>query len=287
MTKCQVELPLLGKRARPRLSNMATGEIRVVGLNVFPIKSCRACSVQEVTFNSSGVVGDRDFMIVDASSSRNVSQKHNPNLVSICPRIVSEGGIQVLYVSSSKADRELRVVSSSEGTAKEVIVLSDRIAAYDQGEEAAEWLTNVMEQSVRLVYVDAKADSGLNRIATKVPSSLKDKFSNLKIGLANSAPVSLASVESLADVNKRLLEETNGREVPLDRFRMNVEVDGCSSAFEEDDWQFIRIGGVPFLVYIANEVSIHTDKFSSPTISFFSFVFLNLQHAFAFISGCH
>ena len=251
--------------------NMAAGEIRVIGLNVFPIKSCRACGVQEVTFGSSGTVGDRNFMIVDASSSRNVSQKQNPNLVSVCPRIVSEGGVQVLSVSSSRVDGDLRVVPSSEGIAKEVIVCGDRIAAYDQGDEAAAWFTEVMGQSVRFVYLGAEAASGLSRIATNVPSSLKDKFPPLKIGLANSAPVSLASVQSLADVNKRLLEEANGCEVPLDRFRMNIEVDGCSSAFEEDDWQLIRIGDIPFLVYVANEVCACKNS-----ITFFLFLVMNL-----------
>ena len=237
---------------------MAAGEIRVIRLNVFPIKSCRAHSVQEITFGSCGVAGDRNFMIVDASSGRNVSQQRNPNLVSICPTYVSEGGVQVLYVSSPKADGDLRVVPSSKGTAKEVIVSKDRIVAYDQGEEAAAWFTRVMEQNVRLVYLGAETGNGSSRIATNVPPSLKDKFAELKIGLSNSAPVSLASVQSLADVNRRLLQEANGCEVPLDRFRMNVEVDGCSRAFEEDDWQLIRIGGVPFLVYIANKVAPST-----------------------------
>lgn len=210
--------------------------------------------MQEVTFGCCGVVGDRKFMLVDATSGRHISQKQNPKLVSICPRTVSEGDAEVLHVSSSKMDRDLRVVPTTEGTAKEIILYGDKMVAYDQGEEPATWFSKVMGQSVRLMYVGTETSSDMSRIATNVPSSLQDKFPSLKLGFLSSAPVSLASVQSLADLNERLRAESNGHEVPLDRFRMNVEVDGCSSAFEEDDWQLIRIGGIPFLVYMANEV---------------------------------
>ena len=52
------------------------------------------------------------------------------------------------------------------------------------------------------------------------------------------APVTVASHESLADLNV-ILRERGVNEVPLNRFRMNIEVVGCSRPFEEDDW-FLR-----------------------------------------------
>ena len=85
--------------------------------------------------------------------------------------------------------------------------------------------------------------------------ALKSKLpqSCLQVGLADSAPVSLVSHESLADLNIRL-KEKGGSGVLLNRFRMNIEIGGCSRPYEEDEWVKVRIGEIPFLVYRDSEV---------------------------------
>ena len=40
----------------------------------------------------------------------------------------------------------------------------------------------------------------------------------------------------------------------LNRFRMNIEISGCSKPFEEDEWLVVKIGSVPFLCYRDAEV---------------------------------
>ena len=65
--------------------------------------------------------------------------------------------------------------------------------------------------------------------------------------------MSLVSHESLADLNVRL-KEKGGLGVPLNQFRMNIEIGGCSRPYEEDEWVKIRIGEIPFLVYRDSEV---------------------------------
>ena len=49
----------------------------------------------------------------------------------------------------------------------------------------------------------------------------------------------LTSESSLKDLNSRLK-----RHVTLDRFRSNIVVRGVKQPYDEDDWAYVRIGGV-------------------------------------------
>ena len=42
----------------------------------------------------------------------------------------------------------------------------------------------------------------------------------------------------------------------MNRFRMNIEVKGCSKAYDEDEWFLVEIGGVSFMVYDVDEVCV-------------------------------
>ena len=42
----------------------------------------------------------------------------------------------------------------------------------------------------------------------------------------------------------------------MNRFRMNIEVKGCSKAYDEDEWFLVEIGGVFFMVYDVDEVCV-------------------------------
>ena len=56
--------------------------MRVSGHNVFPIKSCKACRVEEIVVDKIGVVGDRRLMLVDGNN-RFVSQRKFPKLETV------------------------------------------------------------------------------------------------------------------------------------------------------------------------------------------------------------
>lgn len=63
-----------------------------------------------------------------------------------------------------------------------------------------------------------------------------------RVGFADGFPFLLVSQASVEDLGERL-----GREVPVNRFRPNLVVEGCAS-FEEDGWGGLRIGEVGFRV---------------------------------------
>lgn len=248
---------------------MAEGEagVSVVGLNIFPVKSCKAVKVQEIEVDSYGVVGDRRFMVVE-QGGRFVSQRKCPKLVTVTATYVRTGETEFLQLCSPEMETALKILPKYDGERMHSSVWESQVDVLDQGDEAADWLSKLLESPTRSYRLVASAESapdrGYRRLIANFPPSLQDKLPPMEVALADSAPVSLVSHESLAALNEKLSEHT-GNTVTLSRFRMNIEVAGCSKAYEEDEWLLIKIGSAPFLVYTAAEVSFMW-KFA-PTMS--------------------
>lgn len=232
----------------------------VSGLNIFPIKSCHALQVDEIQLDSYGVVEDRRFMVIDGNR-RFVSQRKFPKLATVSSKyITNDKGLRCLHVSAPGMDRDLELFPVSSGERVEAGIWEDKVQVVDQGDGPAQWFSELIGHGgafIRLVSsaesYDSQTGEAFQRTVTNLPPSLKGRLPLMKIALADAGPVSMVSVESLADVNRRMRErECEG--VPLNRFRMNIEISGCSKPFEEDDWLLVRIGTAPFLSYTNAEV---------------------------------
>ena len=231
-------------------------DLCVSGLNVFPIKSCKASRVQEIVVDSYGVVGDRRFMIVDGNN-RFVSQRKFPQLATVS--VAFEDGGKVMHVTAPSLSRDLRLVPVCEGERLvEVTLWESTVMVVDQGDEAASWFTELIGVGglyCRLVASAEKESDKFVRFVTNLPPSLKGRLPPMQLALADAGPVSIISEASLVDLNRRLMERTGEAEgVPLKQFRMNIEISGCGQPYEEDEWLIVKIGDVPFLCYTAAEV---------------------------------
>ena len=239
----------------------------VVGLNIFPVKSCKAVKVQEIQLDRYGVVGDRRFMVAE-SGGRFVSQRKCPKLATVTATYVQAEGTQKLQLSSPDMDKVLKIVPKSDGPRTRCSLWTNPVDVIDQGDEAAGWLSTLLEapeRSYRLVAcaesAETAAKSVYKELFEKLPSSLQDKLlqfpmvtSSTTVALADCAPASLVSQESLAALNEKLKAHT-GNTVTLNRFRMNIEIAGCNKPYAEDEWLLIKIGSASFLVYNNAEVS--------------------------------
>lgn len=240
---------------------------RVTGLNVFPIKSCHALKVEEIQLDSYGVVDDRRFMLVDGNK-RFVSQRKFPKLATVQSEFkVDCEGRRMLHVKAPGMDN-LTFEPVTSGERVEVGIWEDKVGVVDQGEEPATWFSRFIGHGgafMRLVSSAESSKSNSNgastaspsetyqRLVSNLPSGLRGRLPAMQLALADAGPVTLVSTESLADVNQRL-KERGCEEVPCNRFRMNIEITGCSKPFEEDEWLLVRIGDVPFLAYTNAEV---------------------------------
>ncbi len=243
----------------------ATNEVTVTAVNIFPIKSCHALQVQEAKIGPYGVHGDRRFMLVDGSSNRFISQRKFPKLAKVhCKMEVDNQGKEVMHVSAPGMEKELTFSPVVEGDRIKVGIWDEEVMVVDQGEEPAQWFSEFIGHGGNFSRLVASAETsvdeksqreGYHRPVANLPVSLKQRLSEMQLALADVGPVSLASQESLADVNVRL-NERGCDSVLLNRFRMNIEVSGCCKPFEEDEWFVVKIGEVPFMVYRNAEVSV-------------------------------
>lgn len=245
----------------------------VTGLNIFPVKSCRAVPVQEVHFDNYGVVGDRRFMVVDGN--RFTTQRKLPRLALVDVRYGEGEGRKQLHFSAPGAP-DFILEPISVGERMEVEIWTDTVRVIDQGDAISQWLNGFIGMGSAHLRLVASADEdseGYCRPVSQLPAKLKDKLSekHLQVCLADSGPVSLVSHESLADLNRRL-KERDAVEVDLRQFRMNIEISGCSEAFEEDKWLLLQIGSVPFFAYRNATVSFCHHFTTPPTALTMPFV---------------
>ena len=199
--------------------------LRVDGLYCYPVKSCAGTSLATATVGPRGIVGDRQWMVVD-ETGQFVTQRELHRMALVSPSLdngrleLSAPGMPPLTVTP--AVREDRV---------DVSIWSDRCAAIDEGPSAAEWLSTFLEVRCRLVRFPEDA----TRQVDPEYASPDDQ-----VGFADGFSFLLASCASLDDLNRRLASP-----LPMNRFRPNIVVSG-GDAFQEDRWKRIRIDGITF-----------------------------------------
>ena len=195
----------------------------------YPIKACRGFEVNEANMERMGLEHDRRMMVVTPEGCF-LTQREYPKLALVTPSISGEK----LTLTTPAID-SLTIPILTSGPIRPVdIWRSKGVSAVDQGETAAEWFSDWLGASVRLVHI---ADGYLRRLNQKYAINTDDHT-----GFADGYPILLASEESLEDLNSRL--ETP---LPMNRFRPNVVVKGCEP-FAEDTWSRIKIGGVELAV---------------------------------------
>jgi uncharacterized protein YcbX len=192
-------------------------------LTIYPIKGCAGIDVSELTFDSDGPLHDRRLMVVDANGLF-VTQRQNAKLALIRPLIGADGKIVVAAPGQSPL-----TLPDPQGEEFSVTVWKDTITAHVYPAEINAWFSTVLGVPVRLV----KQAGARERTNKYVDGSFRVSF-------ADGAPVLLTSIGSLNALNSELPSP-----VPMNRFRANIVIDG-TSAYAEDSWTELNIGGVKF-----------------------------------------
>lgn len=203
--------------------------ITVASLIYYPIKACRGFEVEESNVERMGLEHDRRMMVV-SPKGHFLTQRDYPKLALVTPTFSGEQ----LTLSAPETNTLTFPIMKSGPTRPVDIWHSHGVHAVDQGDETAEWFSDWLGASVRLVHI---ADGYLRCISQKHAVNADDHT-----GFADGYPILLASEESLADLNSRL--ETP---VLMNRFRPNLVVKGCEP-FAEDGWSQVKIGEIEMAV---------------------------------------
>jgi uncharacterized protein YcbX len=206
--------------------------LRLTDIWRYPVKSCRGERLTEAAVEPWGLAGDRRWMIVDRKGKQVTGREH-PALVLVTPRV--EGG-KITFATRGRPEVTVPVPSGA-GLVPVSVWESDLLAT--QADDAAsDWLSGIVGQPVRLVYLDDP---------TRRPTNPKYSRDSDRVSFADGYPLLLTSEESLAAVNGWIAEGKRAAEgpVPMRRFRPSVVVSGAP-AWAEDGWRRLRIGPVTF-----------------------------------------
>eukprot|EP00177_Eucheuma_denticulatum_P006193 GFKZ01011300.1.p1 GENE.GFKZ01011300.1~~GFKZ01011300.1.p1 ORF type:complete len:419 (-),score=79.45 GFKZ01011300.1:473-1729(-) len=207
-----------------RVEERSSGDIRIAGLYVYPIKACAGMPVDSARVTDRGLENDRLFMVVDFTG-RSITQKKYPKLALVKPRVEGD----TLVIEAPGMDTFEHVVKKW-GTKKEVTHMMDACEAIDQGDAAGAFFDEFLGVSeLRLVRMREGFRRKVDERYVK-PDTFETSFSD-------GWPYLLANEESLKEVGRRA-----GRELEIWRFRPNVVVGGGCLPFEEDGWKRLAMG---------------------------------------------
>ena len=180
----------------------------ITALAVAPVKGMRLTPVDEAEIESTGVAGDRAFLVVD-HDDRLLLSTRTPRLLEVAPRW-RDGVLGLTFPDGREVAEELKPGPRATTANYEGRRISGRLV---EGELAAA-LSEHLERPVRLLAREA-SDRG-----------------------ADDAPVTLMSEASLG----ALAPSLDGATPDPRRFRMTITIDGVD-AWEEHGWAGRELAG--------------------------------------------
>ncbi|MEV0219317.1 MOSC N-terminal beta barrel domain-containing protein [Streptomyces sp. NPDC050704] len=197
----------------------------VVELSYYPVKGCAGASVNEVMMTPAGPAHDRSFMVVSAEGVFR-TQRRDPRLALIRPGISADGERLAL---GAPGHGTVSVDVDISGTRRNVDLFGAPYQGIDQGDTAAEWLSDVLGTPSRLVRVPPEH----HRVTDgRTPGTS---------GYADSCALHVLSRSTL-DLLNRKMADRGAPPLPVDRFRPNIVVDGWDEPHTEDRSHRITIG---------------------------------------------
>ncbi len=200
--------------------------INIAELYIFPVKSLAGIAVNSAELSRFGLKNDRRWMIVD-DKGRFLSQREMAKMATI-KAALDDGQLSLSYEGQSitvpKVDKHAQSI--------EVSIWKDTLIAQHVDHSVDKWLSDVLDVSCRLVYMNREAKRQVDTDYAKIGQY---------VSFADGFPMLVISQASINDLNKRLDTPVN-----INRFRPNLVVTG-TQAFAEDNWQALSINGTELL----------------------------------------
>ena len=179
----------------------------ITGLFVYPVKSCAGVAVQEAILLDTGLEFDRAWMVVDGKGEF-LTQRELPRMALIQPQIKHDDmvlrapGMLALHVKLDEVEAPVRVT-----------LWGDDVAAFDMGKVAAQWFTDFLGTTARLV----RFDPDHKRLSDKAWTGEAEALNQFSDGF----PVLAISEASLAHLNSKLVAAGQAS-IGMSRFRPNL-----------------------------------------------------------------
>ncbi len=210
-------------------------DLSIQSLFCYPVKSCAPVSISSGLLTASGFINDRRWMVVESATGKFISQRNHPVLARIEVQMYLDNNEPVLNLSFLSNSKPSSIeVNISRSTLIETEVWGDSQRCWDQGDQVANWFSEIVGVSVRLAYID---NDQLRTVDQEFAVSTTNK-----VGFADGFPFLVATSSSIEKFNQDL-----GYDIDISRFRPNIVVSGDGLApYSEDKWNGIRVNGVEY-----------------------------------------
>lgn len=217
--------------------------MHVSGLRIHPVKSTAIRPVNAARVTRAGLVGDRQWMLVD-HAGKLVSAREHPQLFAVVADNRATGADTDLLLQAAGMP-DLEVVFPGTPAITVRMFSEPPMFGRPAAAEADQWLRRATGLTdLRLVWC---ADPTARRLdaAHSRPGD--------HTAFADGFPVNLVTDASVRQLDTWVRETAAERDedpvlIGASRFRANIEIAGSREPFEEDHWTQIRIGEVSFRV---------------------------------------
>ena len=210
-------------------------------LSVYPLKSGQGIELQQAQVSTKGFLWDRELMLV-SGTGKFITQRQFPQLAKVQVEI-TEPNITLKLADGSIPPLSFTPVTN--GDLIEVEIWRDRLLAFDQGKEVAQWFRQLLNLPPDKICRLVKQSPDHLRLIAKKYFQDDDQ----PLSFADNSPVMLTATGSLEELNQRIVEihQQQSQAIPMNRFRPNVVIETIEP-FIEDHWRLIQIGEVRFKV---------------------------------------
>ena len=196
----------------------------VTAIYSYPVKSCRGTPVKTAKVSPTGIVGDRQLMIL--RDGKFINQARLPALATVATRRIDSGTITFDHETSQTVTHTI----GSDGTESTVNFYGNDVVVIDQGDALATWMSDAVGEAVRVVGLRAT----FRRTVPLAEFAVVDGIDQSRF--VDVAPILVTNDASLADINRKLESP-----IPMNRFRPNIVIDGLE-AFGEDSITALESG---------------------------------------------
>jgi len=192
----------------------------------YPLKGGQGEALSQTTALGTGFPDDRRWLLVDANG-RFLSQREHATMTFIHSQVHEQLHFQF-------GEQKLTLDRAKPGLpTRSVTVWSDTVQAWDLGDKAAAFFSNILQQDVRLC-------EAMPQDERQVDGKYTEKRT-VKYLFADAFPYLIISQESLDLLNEKL-QLIGEKSLGMDRFRPNIVIKGWQ-AHAEDEIQTLNIGG--------------------------------------------
>jgi len=192
-------------------------DVQITGLYQYPIKSCAGIALDSCQITQRGIVGDREWMLVN-EKGQFVSQRKYPRMAFIHVQ-KSNGSWHLTFNSATPPLPNLELIApDNHAPVKTVHLWKDRVQALLADRSASTWITQALQSPapLSLVYFDKRQ--------LRHPGQ-PQRFGSDTPYFADAAPFLLANALSLHTLNVSLRLKALP-EVDIRHFRPNIVFSG-------------------------------------------------------------